>query len=89
MLLDQFLSPADERSIFKGIPMALRESHEVRNLLMTGRFRIRYRGPSNPGYRRPQSHMVRRDATSFAIYPVNERDRATREYLRKKFLQNQ
>jgi hypothetical protein len=35
MLLNEYLSPENERSVFKGIPMSLRMCDEVQNLMMT------------------------------------------------------
>jgi len=33
-----------------------------------GKFRYKYRGPSNAEYTRPQSYIVKQYATSFALY---------------------
>ena len=68
MLLENYLSPENETSFFKGIPMFYRNSDEIRNLLMTKLFNVKYRGPSNVNYQRPQSHCIKEHATSFAIY---------------------
>ena len=69
MLLDKYISPKNEASCFKSIPMSLRYSDEVRNLMMTKKFSIRYRGASCNGYKRNPYHCLKQYATSFAIYP--------------------
>jgi hypothetical protein len=68
ILLNNYLSPDFESSIFKGIPMSMRECAEVRNIMMTGKFFVKYRGGSTPTYRRSQLNTVKEHATSFAIY---------------------
>ena len=77
-LLAKYLSPENETSVFKGIPIALRHSDEVRNLMMTRKFSVKYRGTSKfltPGkpflYRRPQSYCHKEYADTFAIYPYS------------------
>ena len=77
-LLAKYLSPENETSVFKGIPIALRHSDEVRNLMMTRKFSVKYRGKAKfltPGkpflYRRPQSHCHKEYADTFAIYPYS------------------
>jgi len=73
ILMDKYLSPDDEASIFKGIPMAMRESIDVRNIMMTGKFTVKYRGGSTPTYKRSPYNTVREHATSFAIYAKSPR----------------
>ncbi len=73
-LLAKYLSPENESSVFKGIPIALRHSDEVRNLMMTRKFSVKYRGTSKYGtekYIRPQSHCHKEYADTFAIYPYS------------------
>ena len=68
MLLDKYLAPENESAIFKNIPIGLRFHPIIRNILMTKCFMVKYRGPSNENYKRPQSHTIKSQATSFAIY---------------------
>ena len=72
-LLAKYLSPEKEASVFKGIPIALRHSDEVRNLMMTRKFSVKYRGKSKHLghiiYIRPQSYCHKEYADTFAIYP--------------------
>ena len=76
-LLAKYLSPENESSTFKGIPISLRYSDEVRNLMMTRKFSVKYRGTSkfcNMGtenYIRPQSYCHKEYADTFAIYPYS------------------
>lgn len=69
-----YLSPEDERSIYKGIPRHFRFHPAVRALMITGRFSVKYRGSSKPelGYKRPQSNAHSRYADTFAIYNKSE-----------------
>ena len=75
MLLEKYLSPENETSIFKGIPIEYRTHESIRNLLMTKKFTIKYRGSSirkrDYYYKRPQSHCHRMFAETFAIYERN------------------
>jgi len=68
MYLASWLSPKNEASVFKDIPMSCRNDEAVRNLMMTKRFRIKYRGPSNVNYKRSPFYCIKKHATSFAIY---------------------
>ena len=74
-LLAKYISPEKESSTFKGIPIWLRHSDEVRNLMMTRKFSVKYRGTSkhcgNDSYFRPQSHCHKQWADTFAIYPYS------------------
>jgi hypothetical protein len=56
---------------YKGIPMRLRWNPVIREMMMTGNYRIRYRGGSKPqyGYRRSQYNTLAEYADTFAIYP--------------------
>ncbi len=75
MILARYLSPENETSTFKGIPIWLRHSDEVRNLMMTRKFSIKYRGKSKycgkDIYIRPQSHCHKDHADTFTIYPYS------------------
>jgi len=71
MLLDKYLSPDNENSVFKGIPISLRQSDEVRNIMMTRDFSVKYRGKSKNGYVRNQSYCLKDHAETFAIYPYS------------------
>ena len=77
-LLAKYISPENESSVFKGIPIDLRDSDEVRNLMMTRMFSVKYRGTSKIGYvtspsfyKRPQSYCHKEWADTFAIYPYS------------------
>ena len=61
----------NEVSLFKGIPMMYRFNPVIREMMMTGDYRIRYRGCSKPqyGYVRSQRHCLAEYADTFAIYP--------------------
>ena len=74
MLLNNYLSPKSEKSVFKNIPMSLRYSDEVRNLMMTREFSIKYRGPSTLSYKRNPSYIHKDNAKTFAIYPYSSYD---------------
>ena len=60
-----------EQAFYKGIPMRFRYNPVIRNLMMTGNFRIKYRGCSKEqyGYRRAQGYCLAEYADTFAIYP--------------------
>jgi len=58
-------SPDTEASLAKGIPMGLFRFFAKRNV---GKYRYRYRGPSKPGYDRPQSYITKDQAETFAVY---------------------
>ena len=64
----QHLSPSNEASIAKGIPMSELTTIQKEN---RGKYHYRWRGGSDYslGYRRPQASTIKRFATSFAIYP--------------------
>jgi len=59
-----------ESALYKGIPMRYRWNPTIKNMMMTGKFRIRYRGGSLPGlgYKRPQQHTLCEYADTFSIY---------------------
>lgn len=67
--MDQYASPASERSMYKSIPMTLRHHPFVKGMLAVG-CRIRYRGPRvKSGMMGGKYHTLKRDATRFSIYP--------------------
>ena len=61
----------DEYAMYKGIPMEFRWNPVIREMMMTGKYRIRYRGGSKPqyGYVRSQYNTIAEYADTFAIYP--------------------
>ena len=60
-----------EVALYKGIPMRFRFNPVIREMMMTGNYRIRYRGGSKPqyGYVRSQYNCLAEYADTFAIYP--------------------
>ena len=60
-----------EVAMYKGIPMMYRFNPVIRNMMMTGNYRIKYRGTSKPqyGYVRKQGYCLGEYADTFAIYP--------------------
>ena len=66
-MLKSYKSPKNEESIAKNIPMHFLDFY-YKFARLNGRYRIKYRGPSNPTYDRPQSYCLMNQATSFAIY---------------------
>jgi hypothetical protein len=74
MLLNEYLSPENERSVFKNIPMSLRMCDEIQNLMMTREFSIKYRGRSTKDYKRNPSYCTKANAETFAIYPYSNYD---------------
>ena len=52
-------------------PMEFRWNPVIREMMMTGNYRIRYRGGSKPqyGYHRSQYNTIAEYADTFAIYP--------------------
>jgi len=68
-LAGKYDSPDYENSIYKGIPIQHRHNPVVEKFLKGGKYRIKYRGTSKPGYRRPQSNTIKEYADTFAIYP--------------------
>ena len=69
-LLESFRSPSSHNSMFKGIPMLL--YRKVTRLLPMKDRRIKFRGKSKPGYKRPASHTIKEFADTFAIYYDND-----------------
>ena len=69
--LEGYEAPYFEAACYKGIPMRYRWNPTIRNMMMTGNFRIRYRGGSKPGlgYKRLPKHTICEYADTFAIYP--------------------
>ena len=70
-VLNDYLAPDNEFAMWKGIPMRLRWNPVVRAMMMTGNFRIKYRGCSKThyGYVRAQGYCLAEYADTFAIYP--------------------
>ena len=70
-VLNDYLAPDNEFALWKGIPMRLRWNPVVRAMMMTGNYRIKYRGCSKThyGYRRAQGYCLAEYADTFAIYP--------------------
>ena len=70
-VLNDYLAPDNEQALWKGIPMRLRWNPVVRAMMMTGNFRIKYRGCSKThyGYVRAQGYCLAEYADTFAIYP--------------------
>ena len=60
-----------EVALYKGIPMRFRFNPVIREMMMTGNYRIRYRGcgKTQYGYRRAQGYCLAEYADTFAIYP--------------------
>ncbi len=64
-LLWNYRSPHTEVSTSKGIPM---KYLDLVKAAYPGKFRYRYRGGSNPLYRRDQYYCLQSMADTFAIY---------------------
>ena len=66
------LSPNDEESIAKNLPIDMLYDFKIH---FKGMFRIRYRGKTdyNKRYFRDPNHCLQKYATSFAIYPNEEK----------------
>jgi len=69
--LEGYEAPYPEQALYKGIPMRVRYNPTIRNMMMTGNFRIKYRGCSKThyGYVRAQGYCLAEYADTFAIYP--------------------
>jgi len=69
--LEDYEAPYFEQALYKGIPMELRYNPTIRNMMITGNYRIRYRGGSKPqyGFVRNQHNTLAEYADTFAIYP--------------------
>ena len=67
--LFDYESPKNEQSLYKSIPINYRWNPTIREIMMTGIFRIKYRGTCKYNYKRPQSHTIKEFADTFAIYP--------------------
>ena len=70
-VLNDYLAPDNEFALWKGIPMRLRWNPVVRAMMITGNFRIKYRGCSKThyGYNRAQGYCLAEYADTFTIYP--------------------
>ena len=69
-LLEKYRSPESHESMFKGIPISLYDT--VTRLLPRKNRRIKFRGTSKPGYRRPRAYTLKAMADTFAIYYDND-----------------
>ena len=69
--LNNYKSPKNESSLFKGIPIEERQNPKVRELMKTRFFSVKYRGKSKPNYQRDQSYIHKEFADTFAIYPYS------------------
>ena len=69
--LNDYKSPKNEASLFKGIPIEERQNPKVRELMKTRLFSVKYRGKSKPNYQRDQSYIHKEFADTFAIYPYS------------------
>ena len=69
--LEDYEAPYFEQALYKGIPMMYRYNPTIRNMMMTGNYRIKYRGctKTHYGYRRAQGYCLAEYADTFAIYP--------------------
>lgn len=67
--LEDYLSPASERSWFKDIPIEYLTHPDVMLIRREWGLRPRFRGGSTPDYQRPQSYTVKEYADRFALYP--------------------
>ena len=70
-VLNDYLAADNEQALWKGIPMRLRWNPVVRAMMITGNFRIKYRGCSKThyGYNRAQGYCLAEYADTFTIYP--------------------
>ena len=72
-ILTKYQSPIEEASFAKGIPMKYLKLIQGSILYADGMqgvkgLRYVFRGPSKPGFKRPQAWIPKAHATSFAIY---------------------
>ena len=72
-ILTKYQSPIEEASFAKGIPMKYLKQIQAAMLFSdtiqgVKGFRYEFRGPSKPGFKRPQAWIPKAHATSFAIY---------------------
>lgn len=65
-LADRYRSPANEGSVYKGIPIEHRHHPVIEKFLKSGLYRVKYRGPR---YDWTRSTCLKSNAKSFAIYP--------------------
>ena len=68
--LEGYEAPYFEQACYKGIPMRYRWNAVIKELMMTGRYRVKYRGTSKRavGYKRKQNYCLAEYADTFAIY---------------------
>ena len=70
LLLQPYEAPSSEMAKWKSIPMRYRWNAVIKELMMTGRYRIKYRGTSKKavGYKRKPNYCLAEYADVFAIY---------------------
>jgi hypothetical protein len=75
MLIGEFagyISPLNEASVVKGVPMSLRDHPAVKEFERNGG-KVRYRGPrmraGRTNWYSAKSTCLKKDATTFAVYP--------------------
>ena len=68
--VEKFKVTNGEAALYKGIPMRYRWNAVVREMMMTGKYRIKYRGTSKKtyNYKRNPSYCLAEYADTFAIY---------------------
>ncbi len=82
-LMLKYASPANERSLAKGIPIKLLKwvQHEIANEQYPTKVRYMFRGKSKGLFRRPQSYCPKYGADTFAIYERPNYYQLWKEYL--------
>ena len=68
--IERFTVTNGEQALYKGIPMRYRWNAVIKEMMMTGKYRIKYRGVSKKsvGYKRKQNYCLAEYADTFAIY---------------------
>ena len=75
---NDFASPFNEESVYKGIPIAERDTPEMKRFMKMNKLRARYRGPRRKGFCRwsgrcvtslqGRQDCIKADATHFSLY---------------------
>ena len=70
LLLQPYEAPSQEAAKWKSITMRYRWNAVIKELMMTGRYRIKYRGTSKKavGYKRKPNYCLAEYADVFTIY---------------------
>ena len=68
LLLEQYVTPGNKASVFRGIPVEQMDQVEDIVLKLGMRLRVVYRGPRRRHYKQTFTHSE--DATKFSLYPV-------------------